>query len=199
MSYILDALKRAERDRRRARVPSLTTQHALPPERRWPWPWIVGGVLAVNALVLLALFAFRSTPLPVTSLPAPPPSAVQAEPPRSTPAVAARPAEPAPTGVTTGPHETPPAAKQSSAKREEPAARSSIRGPSEDKAARAVPEALKLEVLIYSDNAAERAAYINGLRYVEGQRLDGRTVVERIDRDGVVLAAGGKRYVLKQE
>lgn len=52
MSYILDALKKAERDRRRAHVPSLATMHSVPAERRTRWPWIVGALVTVNAIGL---------------------------------------------------------------------------------------------------------------------------------------------------
>jgi type II secretory pathway component PulC len=54
-------------------------------------------------------------------------------------------------------------------------------------------------VLVYSDETAQRAVYINGQRYVEGQRVGGQVLVEQILRDGVVLAANGKRFTLRQE
>jgi len=57
--------------------------------------------------------------------------------------------------------------------------------------------ALKLEVVVYSENPAERAVYINGHRYVEGQSVAGRLVVEKIVRDGVILSGGGQRFRLR--
>ncbi len=56
---------------------------------------------------------------------------------------------------------------------------------------------MKLEVVVYSENPLERAVYINGRRYVEGQSVDGRLVVEKIVRDGVVLRGGGQRFLLR--
>ena len=57
MSYILDALKKADRDRHSVGVPTLATVHRTPaPSRRWVlWPWIAGAVIVVNAGVWLWL------------------------------------------------------------------------------------------------------------------------------------------------
>ena len=62
MSYILDALKKADRQRRPAAVPTLTTVHREPepaPRRRL-WPWMLAAVILVNAGVWIWLF--RATP-----------------------------------------------------------------------------------------------------------------------------------------
>lgn len=58
MSYILDALKKADRDRHPVAVPTLATVHqtlAPPSRRRLLWPWIAGAVIVVNVGVLLWL------------------------------------------------------------------------------------------------------------------------------------------------
>jgi general secretion pathway protein B len=58
MSYILDALKKAERDRHPAVVPTPETVHrtpAPPAQRRRLWPWIAGAVIVVNVGVWLWL------------------------------------------------------------------------------------------------------------------------------------------------
>jgi len=57
MSYILDALKKADRDRHSVGVPTLATVHRTPaPSRRRPlWPWIAGAVIVVNVGVWLWL------------------------------------------------------------------------------------------------------------------------------------------------
>jgi len=69
MSYILDALKKAERDRPTAKVPTLKTVHRPPagPARRL-WPWVGAVVVLVNAGVLVWLM--RSGPMPSTGIPA---------------------------------------------------------------------------------------------------------------------------------
>lgn len=56
MSYILDALKKAERERQLARVPTLETVHVPGPSpRRQLWPWVVAGALLANVAILIVL------------------------------------------------------------------------------------------------------------------------------------------------
>lgn len=58
MSYILDALKKADRDRHPEAVPTPATVHrtpAPPSRRRRLWPWIAGAVIVVNVGVWLWL------------------------------------------------------------------------------------------------------------------------------------------------
>jgi len=66
MSFILDALKKADRDRHQAAVPTLTTVHRMPAppsRRRRLWPWIAGAVMVANVGVWLWLLRpARSVP-----------------------------------------------------------------------------------------------------------------------------------------
>src|SRR2546422_6204017 len=57
MSYILDALRKAERDRQPTRVPTLASVHAPAAARAARrWPWIIAALLVVNiAVVALVL------------------------------------------------------------------------------------------------------------------------------------------------
>jgi len=58
---------------------------------------------------------------------------------------------------------------------------------------------LTLELHVYHDNPSNRFVFINGGRYVEGQRLkDGPTVVE-IRPLGVVLSQSGRDFLLLQQ
>jgi general secretion pathway protein B len=55
VSYILEALKKSDQRRRRDAVPDLQTDHApAPPQRkkRFIWPWLLIGILLLNALLL---------------------------------------------------------------------------------------------------------------------------------------------------
>ena len=58
------------------------------------------------------------------------------------------------------------------------------------------PPRFTLDVLVYSDAPAERLVFINGRKYVEGQAVDGETVVEQITPDGAVLRNAERRIVL---
>ena len=60
MSYILDALRKVERDRQRTRLPllgELLDASATPRARLWPW--LLVGALLVNTVVLAVLLVPR--------------------------------------------------------------------------------------------------------------------------------------------
>jgi hypothetical protein len=59
--------------------------------------------------------------------------------------------------------------------------------------------ALRIEVLVWAPERAKRMVYLNGRRFVEGEKLDDGTVVEQIARDGVILVHDGKRVRLRAE
>src|SRR3989442_3474832 len=70
MSYILDALRKVERDRQRTRLPllgELLDASATPRARLWPW--LLVGALLVNVVVLAVLLVPRGRlgPLDVTA------------------------------------------------------------------------------------------------------------------------------------
>lgn len=108
MSYILDALDKAERERKRGQVPSLLSgeQNAEPHGPRSPWRWVALFAVIFNAL-LAGLLVYSSTrepppnstppPAPAASVetlpvaPTPAPVTVTLDPPihRATPPVAA--------------------------------------------------------------------------------------------------------------
>jgi general secretion pathway protein B len=61
MSYILDALKKAERERAIAQVPTLMSIHDVPSETSPKRPWIIAGIclLSATALILVAIFMLK--------------------------------------------------------------------------------------------------------------------------------------------
>lgn len=60
MSFILDALKKSEAERQRQTGPTLLELRVTHPRRRYPiWALVIGGLLAVNALVLLFVALHR--------------------------------------------------------------------------------------------------------------------------------------------
>ena len=56
---------------------------------------------------------------------------------------------------------------------------------------------MSLQVLVYSEVPAERMIYINNQKYVEGQSVEGKAIVESIVPDGAVLSYQGKRFKLR--
>jgi len=59
----------------------------------------------------------------------------------------------------------------------------------------AVPD-LKVSLMAYVPNAADRLVYIKNRRYVEGDVIEGKLKVETIARKGVVLSYDGERFLL---
>lgn len=60
-------------------------------------------------------------------------------------------------------------------------------------------EDMTISILLYSENEAERLVFINGRRYVEGDTVEGRYLLESITPDGAVLSYGGERAVLRPD
>ncbi|MGH8491198.1 MAG: general secretion pathway protein GspB [Gammaproteobacteria bacterium] len=59
----------------------------------------------------------------------------------------------------------------------------------------AVPD-LKVSLMAYAPNPAERLVYIKNRRYVEGDVIEGKLKIETITRRGVVLSYDGERFLL---
>lgn len=212
MSYILDALKRAERDRRLAPVPTLATVHSSAQRTRPRWLWVGGGVLLVNAIVVVLLLRAGPVagPTGTTSLAlpagAPPTADVQktAQPTATESSIVTEPRPSRPTvdaSVRPGteasvpPRSTMQQGAQSTAPPPTPM-------PSDAAAPRSAPTtqstfaALKLEMVVNADDPARRAVYIGGRRYVTGQSLEHGAMIESIAPDAVVLHWAGQRYLL---
>lgn len=110
MSYILEALRRADAERQRGAVPGLNTPGAPPPAAegpvlrgRGPLAWGLGAlaVAAAAALGGLAVGLWRPTVAPAAAPPGavvPPPVVVNAAPPAATPGPAGLSREAAPAG-----------------------------------------------------------------------------------------------------
>ncbi|HLW26082.1 MAG TPA: general secretion pathway protein GspB [Steroidobacteraceae bacterium] len=58
---------------------------------------------------------------------------------------------------------------------------------------------LHLDVHVYATQPADRFVYINNRKYREGQTLEEGPTIERIRRDGVVLAYEGVRFLLPRQ
>jgi general secretion pathway protein B len=56
---------------------------------------------------------------------------------------------------------------------------------------------LKLTVHVYAENPPDRLVFINGTKYVQGDRIDGKALVEEITQDGAVVSFEGRRAVLR--
>ena len=56
MSYILEALKKVERERELEQVPDLHSRHDQPMQPPRRWPWVLAAALLLNAVLVAALW-----------------------------------------------------------------------------------------------------------------------------------------------
>ena len=211
MSYILDALRRAdaERERERQPVPGLHSQGgspssptAAPAATPW-WPWALGAVLMVGSGLGAAWWWTRA---PAPSTPAAPAAAsapVTAPLPSPAPSPAPMPATP----PTVGPTPAPPAQRAESASAPPVAAPVVMAQPGPAPAQAPAPApiqeaspALKREVAklgisgsVYSDDPASRFVIVRGDVVHEGATLGPDLVLEQIRPHELVLRYKGQR------
>jgi general secretion pathway protein B len=211
MSYILDALRRAEADRERERgqVPGLHTQPlpgssaAAAGKRRW-LPWAGGGLLLLAGIGAGSWWAGTPPQADLPAAPSAPPLAASAP-------VATAPAQPAasaplpPPAASASPYLPPlplpaavvaaPAPPPRAAPAPAPAAEAPVPRLSE------LPESLRNELprltiggSMYSDDPASRLLIVNGEVMREGARLGPDLVLEQIRPREVVLRFKGQRF-----
>ncbi len=208
MSFILDALKKAEAERHQRVAPVLMDARITPPRRGLPaWAWVLGAVLLVN-LVLLGVVLWRSPAAPAgqpasadaAGVAAPTPATAARPPtpaPTPTPATPAAPALPGATPVTPSASVTPPALPAS--------ARAPVVTPAFDalptlhelRASGVSLPDLQLQLHAWSPEASERSVLLNGQRLREGEYTPNGVKLERITPDGVVLEASGRSFRLE--
>lgn len=210
MSYILEALQKAERERALGRVPDLSAAHApaaAPPHR--PWPWLLGLGLLANAAVVAALWLWpQPQPPAAPALARPPdtaaPSSLPPRPPVSPPVPAPAPvAAPAPRTAGPAPDRPPSAAPLPPAPA--PAAAPPSAPPADARPPRLalLPESLRgalpplnVDAHVYAEDPAKRFVLINLRRYREGERLEEGPLLQAITREGVVLSFRERSFLL---
>ncbi len=208
MSYILDALRRAERERNLGEVPDLRNGHrTLPPARRRLWGWLVATALTINAvgIVFLSRQSDESAPHTQSSNDAPrvnsgsdatAPDPVPSQPDLAT---ATAPPRPASTGI------APPDMSEPVSPVAEPLPTERMPSESDRHAplltalpqdfVRSVPE-LRLDVHVFSDERAQRFVVLNSRHYREGDHTHEGPRLEVITRDGAILSFRGRRFLV---
>lgn len=206
MSFILDALKRSENERQEQANAEFAAVPSSPDAPGTPrWLWVLGTLLAINAMVLLGLM-LRPDRAPesagATAITAPPPESPAAPAPTtSTPSfdeqvAAARRSQPPPTTADSADTSPTPAASSPA-----PAGRNIV-ATDNLRVTRAadlptltelratgrlqLPE-LHLDIHVYNDLPSERFVFINMDKYQEGSQLSAGPVVQEITNDGVIL------------
>lgn len=224
MSYILDALKKAEQEREIGQVPSIASGHEQAAHSGTNrWLWVVAGVLVVNVFVLvIALWPQPDTkpvvvvppvaavtpPAPRPIVPVPPPVPQRRAPavPVAPPVVTARPVETAP-GTSTRPmtalRPLPPLSGPppvtAAAVASIPANNLPVWPQVSGSLFQQINSSLHLDVHVYSDSPGERFVLINMRKYNEGEQLQEGLVVDAITPEDVILSFRGERFRVQPE
>ena len=203
MSYILDALKKSERDRTLVRGVGFADA-ARQVVRRTDWlPWIIGGIVVATVALVATAFVMRDrlAPLRAAVAPAKPvaaaPPAVEAEP-KPSPVSAPAAAPTIDAAVAPAPTDLPPlpeAKVEVAAAAVVPATPAVFLTELPEDFQQSVP-AMTVNIHVYSPDEAQRILYINNRQYYSGDEISGGILVEEIVPEGVVLELRGQRFKL---
>ncbi len=221
MSYILDALRKADAERDRGNVPGIHAQPsfggAIPtrtPPATTPWLWLAAGALAVLIVGALAWYligpmrsageaaAPASRPQPIATAPAPatvaaaavttPPVQATAPNPEAAPAVR----KPRPTPTPPSPSPSPnPVTAAADAKPTASGEKVYTLAELPDDIRRQLP-AVNVGGSMYSPKAADRVLIVNGQVLHEGDRIAPELTLQQIRMKAAVLSFKGYRYTI---
>jgi general secretion pathway protein B len=204
MSFILDALKKAESERSRASGPVLVDVRIAAPRRRLPaWAWALGLVLRANLGVLAWLVSRKPAAAQVaaTAAPAVVPAAAPVVSTVAAPAPTTAPAAPPAVALELPPPiastaAVPPAVRPAPVLNGPPADVDRLPSYREIQGAGVTLPALTMNLHVYDPTPAQRYVLLNGLQLSEGEFTPDGIKVEVITERGVVLEARGRRFLL---
>lgn len=203
MSYILEALKKSERERAKGNIPTLETVSDTGVSRRALW---LGVLIGAGALLLVALAAWlvsqqflrtdsspvRSATPPATSVDEPSASTSTGEDPAPAEASTTRADEPRESGSE--------AASQPTSEAREPQAPQRVAGISDlDPDAQARVRDVSVNVVSYSRTPERRFVMLNQRIFRESDRVDDGVTVKEILPEGVLLQVGDYEVVLEAD
>jgi general secretion pathway protein B len=208
MSFILDALKKSETERQRQDSPGFAdVPDATGPPRAPRWLWVLGGLLAINIIVLLGVM-LRPEIRPATDVDIPAEevavgapreasfSEMVEEAKKKQPQQALGPSsgpvtkndKPVAEAWTASVPATPEKIAQTYATFNELRANGTI----------VLPD-LHLDIHVYSEHPADRFVFVNMSKYREQARLTEGPLVKEITPEGVILEHLGNGFLLPRE
>ncbi|TCK17185.1 general secretion pathway protein B [Thiogranum longum] len=225
MSYILEALKKAEHDREIGQVPRIDSEHEPASSGLSPrWVIVVVLVLLINAGLLLVLFwpEEPSSPPPQAAGPAPALQATVTPVTRpenrndrvvdraltvAPPAAAVQP----PVAVELPTVEPPVRAAEVPVVPRQPVVAATTRPSSgqfgnlpvwpqvPDYILQKLNRGLRLDVHVYSERPEDRFVLVNLQKYREGDQLQEGPLLDAITPDGIVLSLQGDRFLVRAQ
>jgi general secretion pathway protein B len=212
VSFILDALRKSEHERQRSEVPGLSQVPLATPQPQLPrWALGVIGVLVATVLALGGAWwqslrapadGTASAPTVERGVELPPPSSRSAAPQQAAPS-RSLPEDGAASSLATAAGSGSAGAEAGmptlSAPQAEAPSTPALPSPAALAAEGILLPSLRLELHAFSAQPRERFVFINGRKYVEGDRLAEGPQVVSIEPTGAVLAHSGRRFMLVQE
>ena len=206
MSFILDALKKSESERKRQDAPGIANipdaGRRAPPAR---WPWVVAGLLTINLIVLTVVVLRPQAPVPAertAAIATPAPTSVRQPMPAASSRMREAPAEVAVNNSNAPVSQSPQAPVET--RFEAPAAPPTITEglPTLHELVAAgqmqLPD-MHLDIHVYSGQPDDRFVFVNMTKYKEGATLTEGPSITEITQDGVVLDYFGTRFLLPRE
>lgn len=210
MSFILDALRKSEKERQKAQVPGIGDAPLVVHRSHVP-RWMVGVIAGLSGCLVMLVWLWLQSGDPGTD----PESAGMTELPAVSSPGAAAPATPQNTEIRDLAVEARQATTFDAPGAEGPTASSSVAPPMEpvEPAVSAAPTRtlaqfrasggplpdLNLELHVYSASAAERFVFINSTKYLEGETLAEGPRLGAITEEGAVLVFQGQSLLLPRE
>lgn len=202
MSFILDALRKSEAERKRHDTPGIASiPESRPRERNLRWQWIVGGLLLVNFIAVVGLMLDTDDAPPVEPVAALKATTEQSAPETFSEIVrAAKQSTPQAAETSTGEDQAespPPALPVTRAQKPTVEALPTFDQLRVDGILQ-LPD-LHLDIHVYSGQPANRFVFVNMSKYKEGSTLAEGPTVREIAPDGVILEYRGRRFLLPRE
>ena len=217
MSFILDALKKAESDRQRQSTPGFSDVAEGTERKSSPrWLWVLGGLLCINLLVL-AVVLLRPDPQPAATTSLILDTPIRREASSSSVAEAedssssfseivadVKKQEPAPAPpVTEAPAREQPvvATATESVEFKAPSTLTTAYETFNEVRAAGLVQLpnLHLDIHVYSEQAADRFVFVNMSKYEEHAALSEGPVVSEIVPEGVILEYRGTEFLLPRQ
>ncbi len=205
MSYILDALKKSERERTLVRGVGFADAARRAAQGTDWLPWLIAGIVVATVMSIATVFVMRGRLIPAESAIVPstatsvgPAAPTEADELKSASVVADIPASTGPRSAAQASATLPPlvdATVEAAAPLVRAQGETSLFSALPTKFQQSMP-VMTVNIHVYSPEESQRILYINNRQYRRGDEIPGGAFVEEIVPDGVVLQFRGQHFKL---